>query len=60
MSLTEVGCVAAMRVRKTEAYGPVNTSSPGIVHVTTVMLADTTRQFGQSRVPVEDVASRVR
>jgi hypothetical protein len=44
MSLTEVGCVAGMRFRKTEAYALVNSSSPGIVHVTTVMPGDTIRQ----------------
>jgi hypothetical protein len=59
MSLTEVGCVAEMRFRKTEAYGPMNSSSPGIVHVTTVMPGDMIRRCGQFLVPVEAVACRV-
>jgi hypothetical protein len=60
MSLTEVGCVAAMRSRKTEAYDPMSSSSPCIVYVMTVMLEDTAHQCGWFRVPVGALAYRVR
>ena len=60
MSLTEVECVAAMRSRKTEAYDLMNSSSPRIVCVTTVMLEDTVHQCDWFRVPVEALAYRIR
>jgi hypothetical protein len=59
MSLTEAGCVAALRFRKTEAYALMNSSSSCIVCATTVMLEDTARRCGQFRVPVGALACRV-